>query len=186
MTPVALAASVHDDGYAAWLTRMRKDKDQAFRAEPWSPVPHAERRTFAGLAYYAPDPRYRQAVVLEEAETERLEVPLSTGGTRTYTRVARIRLPLPEGEAVLAAYETEGAGDGSLFVPFRDGTSGKETYGAGRYLEVHPTDDGRWLVDFNLAYNPYCAYSEEYACPLPPAENWLRIPVRAGERHPAK
>jgi uncharacterized protein (DUF1684 family) len=70
-----------------------------------------------------------------------------------------------------------------LFLPFRDATSGRETYGAGRYLEVDPPDaDGRVVVDFNLAYNPYCAYNPDWSCPIPPGENWLDVPIRAGER----
>jgi hypothetical protein len=70
-----------------------------------------------------------------------------------------------------------------LFLPFRDATSGKETYGAGRYLEVEPPNaDGRVVVDFNDAYNPYCAYNASWSCPIPPGENWLAVPIRAGER----
>jgi hypothetical protein len=73
-----------------------------------------------------------------------------------------------------------------LFVPFRDLTSGKETYGAGRYLDLKAGKDqtptGKWLLDFNKAYNPWCAYSEDYACPLTPPENWLNVPIYAGEK----
>ncbi len=70
----------------------------------------------------------------------------------------------------------------TLFIPFRDATSGKETYGAGRYLEVEVNPSGRYVLDFNLAYNPYCAYSDLYICPLPPGENWLRVEIRGGEK----
>ena len=66
-------------------------------------------------------------------------------------------------------------------MPFVDATSGGETYGAGRYLELEALEDGTFLADFNLAYNPYCAYSEDYSCPVPPAENRIAVPVRAGE-----
>jgi len=70
-----------------------------------------------------------------------------------------------------------------LFLPFRDRTSGSETYGAGRYLEVEPPGADGWVVvDFNLAYNPYCAYNPEWSCPIPPGENWLAVPIRAGEK----
>ena len=76
--------------------------------------------------------------------------------------------------------------EGCLFVPFGDGTSGNESYGAGRYLDLEPerhlTEEGRWVVDLNDAYNPWCAYSEHYVCPFVPPENWLRVPVRAGEK----
>jgi len=69
-----------------------------------------------------------------------------------------------------------------LFIPFRDATSGKDTYGAGRYVEAEPLGKGRYLLDFNRAYNPYCAYNDDWRCPLPPAENWLTVAIRAGEK----
>jgi len=73
-----------------------------------------------------------------------------------------------------------------LFVPFRDATSGKETYGAGRYIDLEPEErlnnEGKWVLDLNKAYNPWCAYSDAYICPLVPTENWLKVPVRAGEK----
>ena len=82
------------------------------------------------------------------------------------------------GERVaLIAYEQ---GD-ELFIPFRDATSGKETYGAGRYVEAEPLGGGRFTLDFNRAYNPYCAYNDAWRCPLPPSENWLAVAIRAGE-----
>jgi len=70
-----------------------------------------------------------------------------------------------------------------LFLPFRDATSGVETYGAGRYLDVDPEPAGTVVVDFNMAYNPFCAYDDASSCALPPYENWLPVPIRAGERH---
>jgi len=79
-----------------------------------------------------------------------------------------------------------GEEEGSLFVPFLDGTSGRETYGAGRYLDLAPEDDGTWTLDFNLAYHPSCVYDPEYSCPLTPAENRLPIRIEAGERLPSE
>ncbi len=77
---------------------------------------------------------------------------------------------------------------GGFFLPFKDATSGRETYGAGRYLDSHrpglqQLEGGRFEIDFNYAYNPYCAYNENYRCPLPPAENWLKVPIHAGEKN---
>ena len=72
--------------------------------------------------------------------------------------------------------------DRSLFVPFRDATSGKETYGAARYLDIEERQADDYVIDSNLAYNPYCAYSDDYVCPFPPQENWLTVPIRAGEK----
>ena len=71
---------------------------------------------------------------------------------------------------------------GELFLPFADATSGVETYGAGRYLEPEALPDGRMSVDFNYAYNPYCAYNERWSCPITPAENRIDVPIRGGER----
>jgi len=84
--------------------------------------------------------------------------------------------------AKLAVYQMEGDHEG-YFIPFRDETSSKETYGGGRYLEPEATANGELIVDFNLAYNPYCAYSPHFSCPIPPIENWLKVPIRAGERN---
>ena len=108
-----------------------------------------------------------------------LEMDTSTGAKQTYTREGKITFRVDGQETDLYLYST---GDPyELFVPFRDATSGKETYGAGRYLEAPVAEDGTVLVDFNYAYNPYCAYNELWSCPLPPVENWLKAPIRAGE-----
>jgi len=88
-----------------------------------------------------------------------------------------VRFDVGGERASLAAFSQ---GDG-LFIPFRDSTSGSETYGAGRYVEAEPLGDGRFELDFNRAYNPYCAYNDAWRCPLPPRENWLTVPIRAGE-----
>jgi uncharacterized protein (DUF1684 family) len=84
----------------------------------------------------------------------------------------------------LTAFGEAGVPISRLFVPFADQTSGNETYDAGRYMELDPTATGFYLVDFNVAYHPYCYYSPEYDCPFPPAENRLAVPIRAGERLP--
>ena len=83
------------------------------------------------------------------------------------------------GDIVRAALFHQGD---ELFIPFRDATSGKDTYGAGRYVEAEALGNGRYLLDFNRAYNPYCAYNDDWRCPLPPAENWLKVAIRAGEK----
>jgi uncharacterized protein (DUF1684 family) len=87
-----------------------------------------------------------------------------------------------EGKTVqVQAYQSAEREDPSLFVPFKDATSGNESYGAARYIDLEVQHDDRYLFDFNYAYNPYCAYNEGYVCPLPPAENWLKVEIRAGE-----
>lgn len=170
--------------FARELEAERAAKDAAFRSEPWSPIPAQARAGFSGLAYFAPDPRWRVlAKVTQVKDAATFEMPTSTGEPRRQVRAARFDFETPSGPAVLFGYKDPGRSPThSLFVPFRDATSGKETYGAGRYLDLEDPGGGEIVIDFNLAYNPYCAYSEAYSCPLPPVENWLKIPVTAGER----
>jgi uncharacterized protein (DUF1684 family) len=168
------------DAYVDALLRERRGKDHAFKTDPHSPIPRDERASFRGLAYFDPDPAYRVVARWEPAATPKpIRVQTSTGEVREYLDAGVLRMTLPVGEVALHGYE--GVGDG-LFVPFRDATSGKETYGAGRYLDLEAPHGEELVVDFNLAYNPYCAYSEAYSCPFPPWENWLKVPIRAGER----
>jgi uncharacterized protein len=174
--------------YVTEITTFRQDKDQYFGESQDSPIPHAERHTgFAGLSYYPPDPAYRvQAEVVPFANPEVVRIATSTGELRPQQRYAELRFQLGGQDLKLTAFADPGVQHThELFVPFRDATSGNETYGAGRYLEVevdHGPDGETATIDFNLAYNPYCAYSEFYSCPLPPQENTLPVPIPAGER----
>ena len=103
----------------------------------------------------------------------------STGDRRTYSRAGRFVFIVDGQECSLSLYSHDDPS--SLFLPFRDATSGKETYGAGRYLDLTVEIDGQIDLDFNLAYNPLCAYNEGWSCPIPPVENWLTVPIHAGE-----
>ena len=102
---------------------------------------------------------------------------MSDGSTEHLPRAGKVRFDVGGERASLAAFSQ---GDG-LFIPCRDSTSGSETYAAGRYVEAEPLGDGRFELDFNRAYNPYCAYNDAWRCPLPPRENWLTVAIRAGE-----
>lgn len=119
----------------------------------------------------------------DEKKTLRMETTHSN--KQKYVRWGEFRFELDGKEHALKVYK-HNLRDGQLFVPIRDATSGKETYGAGRYLDLEPerhlVGEGRWILDFNEAYNPFCAYSEAYTCPLVPPENWLDIPMYAGEK----
>ena len=174
------------DDWAAAVEEQREEKDRFFAEHPQSPLPADHREGFEGLSYYPPDPDWRFVVPLEPFDRpETLAVETSTDGVREYHRVGRFRFERAGEERTLSAYRADPAED-RLWVPFRDATSADETYGAGRYLDLeadeHRTDDGRWVLDFNRAYNPFCAYSDAYECPLVPLENWLDVPVEAGER----
>lgn len=165
--------------YIAGIEEERAQKDRFFRMDPHSPI--QERLNFEGLDYYPPDPAYRYLLPLQPAaEAEPLTFQTNSGDERTYYRLGTIEFEV-EGEAAsLAVYKS--ADHDGLFLPFRDATSGSETYGAGRYLEPHDLGGGELLVDFNLAYNPFCTYSSNYSCPLPPFDNTVRFPIRAGEK----
>ena len=170
----------------------RERKDEYFGEDPHSPIPPDERESFDGLAYYPPDDEYRFLLPLHEHdEKEAITVATSTDGEQTYLRWGEFRFSADGEEVTIQAYKSD-PDDERLWVPFRDETSGEETYGAGRYLDLEPEahrvgeeaggDGAEWVLDFNQAYNPTCAYSDRYECPLPPVENWLDVAIEAGER----
>lgn len=160
------------------LLEFRKQKDEFF-ASFESPLEYQDRSSFQGLAYFDPDPSLSFTAALEPGDDAEIEIQTTDGKTRVYRRVGTVALDV-NGETVrLVAYDT---GHPGYFIPFRDATSGKETYGGGRYLDIDPDLDGMLTVDFNLAYNPYCVYNDGYSCPLPPPDNWLQVPIEAGER----
>ncbi|HEX6538880.1 MAG TPA: DUF1684 domain-containing protein [Candidatus Dormibacteraeota bacterium] len=159
----------------------RRAKDHMFVHDADSPIGVEDREEFAGLAYFAPDPAFViEGRVGPPSVTDDLRMPTSSGEEVVYQRFGTAHFSVDGSPAQLTLFSVEGESD--LFVPFRDSTSGAETYGAGRYLEVPRPEHEHVELDFNYAYNPYCAYSEAYSCPLPPLENWLKVPIRAGER----
>jgi uncharacterized protein len=166
------------------LDQFRAAKDDFFRRHPQSPLTRGQRAAFTGLAYFPADPALRVEAVLDTDvdRDEPIKLQTTGGGTQEYRRAGRVRFSVDGEEAEITLYQSEL--QRQLFVPFRDASSGRETYGAGRYLEVdRPGPDSRVVVDFNYAYNPYCAYNADWSCPLPPGENWVRVPLRAGERN---
>lgn len=176
--------------YVELVREQRRHKDEFFADHPQSPIPTAERSDFEGLRYYDPDPDYRvEAELHEHDEPGEIVVETTGDGERRYRNVGEFRFRLADEDVTLQAYRSPGDED-RLWVPFRDETSGDGTYPAGRYLDLEDPDDrtegGAWVLDFNEAYSPYCAYSEAYECPLVPMENWLDVAVRAGEKTPEK
>ncbi len=164
-----------------------EEKDRFFKMHSQSPLSLDERQTFKGLNHYSLDPDYRFECQLREHEKkDRLRIEDTKGNEREFLRWGEFRFKISGKDCTLQAYKSDPQED-RLFVPFRDATSGKETYGAGRYLDLetekHQISEGKWILDFNRAYNPWCAYSKDYACPLVPPENWLKVEVRAGEKN---
>ncbi len=161
------------------LEHFRKEKDEFFRTDPSSPLTEAQKLTFAGLRYFPANPDLDLAVEVEPfPERRSIEMQTTTGDVQIYERFGRVRFSVEGQEVRLTLYRNQyGA-----FLPFTDSLAGAETYGAGRYLEPEDLGGGRYHMDFNLAYNPYCAYNERWSCPITPAENRLKVPIRAGEK----
>jgi uncharacterized protein (DUF1684 family) len=171
------------------LVGFRAGKDGLFAEHPSSPVPAAARRNFRGLAYWRHDPALRFTAPLEpDPDAPPLDVPRSgEGPTMPYARIGWVSFAVDDSPCRLAVYWLNEYA-GGIFIPFRDATSGTESYGGGRYLwdsgkGADLGSDGDELVlDFNYAYHPSCVYDPIWSCPLAPSENWLTVPIRAGER----
>jgi len=163
------------------LEETRKYKDEFFKSDPHSPLSKEQKRVFEGLEYYPENPTLSfDAKVKPFAEHMHVQMQTSTGGMQNYLKYGTFEFQVDDQPAVLTVYLSE---DGEAFVPFVDATSGPETYGAGRYLELESLGSNRVHVDFNLAYNPWCAYSPQFSCPIPPKENRISVPIRAGEKN---
>jgi uncharacterized protein len=170
------------------VTAFRRGRDALVREHPQSALDDGQRARFTGLAWFPYDPAARLTAELRPPDNHQ-ELAVDTGGADGTVRYRRVgRLATPHGDLTL--FWTLGYG-GGLFLPFRDPTAGKRTYGAGRYLTdtVKGTwgrglthDGDRLTLDFNYAYNPSCAYNARWACPLAPPENHLKVPIEAGEQ----
>jgi uncharacterized protein (DUF1684 family) len=174
------------DMWKAQLEEERREKDGFFAGQWQSPIPPGDRAAFRGLDYYPPDPDYRLEIELHEhGEKEVVRMTYTKGEERDFVRWGEFRFRIGGEKCVLQAYKSN-AEEERLCIPFKDATSGRETYGGGRYLDLdaakHRTADGKWILDFNRAYNPWCVYSEAYTCPFVPQDNWLTVPVQAGEK----
>ncbi len=165
------------------LKAFRQQRDRFFREDDHSPLRETDRKNFKGLLYYPIDLKYAVAGTLERYSTSDpvyVTLPTNRESGRRYVRYGRFKFKWEGREQVLEVYRPLGGGE--LFLPFKDGTSGQETFSRGRYLYIEPLEAGKVLIDFNRAYNPFCHYNEKYTCPFAPEENWLRAPIRAGEK----
>lgn len=163
------------------LTLFRRDKDEFFKSSPQSPLTPAQQAAFDGLRYYEYNPALDLIVTVEPVEgAHEITIETTTGETRRYTRYGRFSFTVEGQQVALTIYEAPYG----YFLPFVDANAGTETYPAGRYLEPEEIGQDRFHVDFNLAYNPFCAYGEGWSCPITPAENRLPVAIRAGEKLP--
>jgi len=161
------------------LKEFRVSKDDFFASHSQSPLTPEQKREFNGLNYFEENPDLQLEVELEKfPDQQQVVIQTSTGQTQIYTRYGKFKFAVDGQEAELTLYSS----DHGFFLPFADSLAGDETYPAGRYLEPDPLAGDRFLIDFNMAYNPYCAYNEMWSCPLTPPENRLKVPIRAGEK----
>ncbi|MGI9543439.1 MAG: DUF1684 domain-containing protein [Cyclobacteriaceae bacterium] len=170
--------------YQTAIQQERAEKDNYMRTDPESPLPESLKADFTGLSYYPIDENYKVKASLQKIERqELLTMATNDGKEEQYIKYAYANFKIDGKEQkllLLQPYQTDE--DDYLFLAFGDGTSGGQTYGGGRYLDLEMTSKKHITLDFNLAYNPFCAYSDGYSCPLPPAENLLERPIRAGEK----
>ena len=161
------------------LDDFRAEKDDFFKNHYQSPLTREQKQEFTSLKYFPEDDALRMEVQVEALnDSNPILMQTSTGGVQEYMRFGKFKFQVDGQQAELTIYQS----DNGFFLPFVDSLAGKETYPAGRYLEPEPLPGNRFLVDFNVAYNPYCAYNEMWSCPITPAENRLKVPVRAGEK----
>ncbi len=175
-----------DSGFAKQIEQLRAEKDRGFAEDPDSPIPAEKRATILPLKYFPVDPVFSVPAALRLSNDRPVfGMPTSTGTMRKMQRVGVLEFTLQGQPMTLDAFVEDGTQNiTSLFVPFADLTTGTETYSAGRYLDLKPTSTGFYVIDFNRAYNPTCAYNPTWECPYPPASNRLKVSVRAGEKAP--
>jgi uncharacterized protein (DUF1684 family) len=180
----AVRALAPEAGWKLW----RETRDELFRSHPQSPLPADRRPSFQGLEYWPYDAQARVLAELEDVEAA--PEPVETSGTEAilFRPFARASFEL-DGERLALEVAWLAAYGGGVFLCFRDATSGRESYGGGRYLldtvkgADLGEDDGRLVLDFNFAYNPSCSYDPGWVCPLAPPANRLAVAVEAGEKH---
>ena len=161
------------------LEEFRKEKDEFFGSHPQSPLSREQRQGFSGLNYFSENESLQLEVKVDLLnDPQPIQMQTTTGGVQEYVRYGRFKFDVDGQKAELTIYK----GDHGYFLPFVDSLAGEMTYPAGRYLEPEELPGDRFLVDFNIAYNPYCAYNEMWSCPITPAENRVKVPIRAGEK----
>ncbi len=170
------------------ILKIRADKDLSFKHSKKSPIPDDQKKEFQGLSYFPVDLKYRfQLSLTQYKEKKNIKITTSTGQEREALKYGYFEINMDGTDCILHVYkmlDIQGQFSTYLFVPYLDMTSGKESYGGGRYLDFQENDSGFYVLDFNLSYSPSCAYGKAgYNCPIPPAENKLPVAIMAGEKN---
>ena len=175
----------------AYVEKIEKERERQFkfiRFNIESPLTEEQKRTFSKLTFYDINPEYKVKARMISIENKKVrEVPLTDGSKQRYIEHAFAEFELGgKTNKLLLLQAMDEADKRNFFLAFADATSAAETYGGGRYLNVRQDGKNSITIDFNLAYNPYCAYNPDFACPIPPKENILDIPILAGEKNYTK
>jgi len=172
------------EGREKKLKIFREKREEFFKEDSHSPLKESDRKKFHGLLYYPIDLKYAMVGFIERYPVEPkplyANLPTSKETEKRYVKYGRFKFRWMGKENFLQIYRPLGGGE--LFLPFKDTTSSTETYPKGRYLFIEPMPEGKVLIDFNRAYNPFCEYNEKYTCAYAPEENWLGFEIRAGEK----
>ncbi|MHA1199765.1 MAG: DUF1684 domain-containing protein [Candidatus Heimdallarchaeaceae archaeon] len=167
--------------YIESIEKQRKEKDNYFKNPHYSPLTEEQLAKFSNLNYFDVDEDLSFTVELKEySQKQEVDIRTSTGVLQTYIRHGYIEFKIEGIISSLTVYLQPNSD--IFFVPFKDTTSGAESYGAGRYIELEMTGKDQYVLDFNTAYNPYCAYNDQWTCPLTPFENILKVEIEAGEK----
>ena len=177
-----------NDDYTAEIKKHRTEYKQKFLKSDHAPLKKAD---LPFLNFFAADPTYRiTAAFMRTPDAQPFEMPTVSGNVQNYVTYGTADFTLNDQKITLSIYKNLGLARmpqyrDHLFLPFNDATNSDSTYGGGRYLDLKTTDikDGKIVLDFNKVYNPYCAYSDGYNCPIPPRENKLAVKIEEGEKN---
>ncbi|NVO20875.1 MAG: DUF1684 domain-containing protein [Bacteroidetes bacterium] len=181
------AAQKQESDFTNEIIKQRKQKDKEFANEKGSPIPDDEKKAFHGLKYFEPDPNFKVLARLVKFDNPfHFKMKTTTDRLPEYSLYGKITFVIKGEEFNLNVYQNidllkKPGYENYLFIPFNDLTNGKETYGGGRFMDAEVPASDSLIIDFNDAYNPYCAYNHKYSCPIPPEDNSLQIRVEAGE-----
>jgi hypothetical protein len=182
----AQSAIDSSDVYTLEVRKDRLEKDKYLLTAPNTPIKASDMEQFKGLAYYPVDKSFVFPTVLQRLATpEEVTIATSKDRPRIMLHIGALPFTTVEGQpCTLQVYAPKDTSEGNYwFIPFIDQTNDDETYGGGRYIDIDDIASDSVFLDFNYAYNPYCAYNERYDCPIPPMENVLPVPIRAGEKN---
>lgn len=182
---ISYSMGIWDSGsYEQQILKAREETDQFMRRSSESPLTDQQKRSFRGLEYFPPNPDYIvNAKLVPFQRKTTMTIPTSDNKEVTYIKYAMAEFTIDGTPQSLLLLQSEEENDPkALFLAFTDQTSGNETYGGGRYIDLRLNNDRRVIIDFNKAYSPFCMFNENFSCPFPPQENHLSVAIPAGEK----